>query len=265
MRKLFLSGVLILFTLQFLTAQTPGQIKVHRKSVADSKKYGTVVLSLDTIFNKGIPYALMRPFSAALIPDYSVRTLDEMEFLFLKYLSGNYNFIFTQSQKQVTISKVVMANIPKMIVDNAFVKNNQLDTVARERFILINQPPPKPKPVVSDPMKYDKSPTDPVGGANPARNNSEKVFLSGVKLTQSSVFIGTIDKNTFIQNGVMMEQIIFSSPAGAEVAEATRPSNTSGIWTVRTYPDNRTSAIPSDQFMRDAEIIAEYLVKLGLL
>ncbi|HOZ88467.1 MAG TPA: hypothetical protein PL029_11955, partial [Bacteroidia bacterium] len=58
-----LAAILILFWPAGLFSQKKyfkWEIKKHYARVNESKKKGSVVLSLDTIFNKGVPYAILK-------------------------------------------------------------------------------------------------------------------------------------------------------------------------------------------------------------
>jgi hypothetical protein len=242
-------------------------MKKHVEKVAKSKAEGSVVRSLDTIFNAGVPYAILKDKKVMLNSNYTLFSLNGKELVDMPYeciddpASASKKtcytaFLFLQSGKRGEMIIGIGMKIERVIVEFDLVKDNDINPAGENKFVM-NHPP-----------KYsNKSQSTTVVVVNNGtsgdyitveRNRSAAIYLYGTELQQDFKTIGTIEKSNSSDGGKVMYRISFFLPNGIKIAEATGEGVNCKEWRVVTMKDNRSHTVATT-FAEQEKQIAKFL------
>ena len=253
------------------------ELKKHTEQVTKSKEKGIVILSLDTIFSKGVPYAIMKVEKSGFIKNYSVRSLKGEELIYVKsetYETPNtnrvnqydaatithkyYRFTFIKSKnvaemeskglKDKDMEEVIVMN--ELIDGGAFVSSD-----AETKFIA--RYPPTISGNVNQPVVVNNIIVNNYNLVE--RNRSMQIFVSGADIKQDFKVIGTSQKSQQAANGTIIYTINVFLPDGVKIAVATSEGVSSKSWKVVTMKDNKVNYVES-KFSDEIRSIAKYLV-----
>ncbi|MES2679151.1 MAG: hypothetical protein V4635_04665 [Bacteroidota bacterium] len=214
------------------------EIKKHHARVRESRNKGTILLSLDTIFNKGIPYAILKEKKQMPYNSYGLYSLNNNKLILIQTrISVNsdqtpyYAFMFVGSDKTAEAEKHYGFSIENEIVKSDLVINNQIDPF-NETMFLVKFPgkfsDPSIKTYINEHDEGQKVNTDNIYETVKRNRESEFFFKEG-KIIQDYKIIGrykTIDT-----------AIRFYLPNGIQVAEAKEKGT--GLWQVFTLKDRK--------------------------
>jgi hypothetical protein len=237
--KNFLLILLILF-LGNLVAQKKyfkWEIRKHQAKVKESKIKKSVLLSQDTIFNKGIPFALLKEKKQIPHNELKLYALNNNCLVDIQSRTNNldqayYSLRFKGSGKTAEVDKFFGPKLEKVIVENDLIRNNTIDVFNETQF-LIKFPPkfsnPNIKTYVDDPEK-DKINSDNVYETKD-RDRLAKFYFREGKIAQDYKIIGSYK--------VLDSLIRFYLPNGLQTAAAWQRENANGTWTVKSLKENK--------------------------
>jgi hypothetical protein len=270
--KTILSLVLMLSFCSAHAQVSEKEMKKHLEKVAKSREEKTVVYSLDTIFNCGTPYAILKGKKRVLSTDYTLFSLDGKELVDMPYECIDdpnsasketcYTaFLFLQSGKRGEIILGIGTKVEKVIVENDLVKNNDINPAGENKF-LMHYPP-----------KYSNKQNTTVVVVNNGtaetyktvdRNRNASIELYGTELKQDFKTIGTISKSNSSANGKMIYAVSYFLPDGTKIAEATSEGINAKEWHVVTMKDNKEHSV-AVTFGGEEKQVAKYLSDLYYL
>ncbi len=242
-------------------------MKKHLEKVAKSKAEGNVVRSLDTIFNAGIPYAILRDKKVMLATDYTLFSLNGKELVNIPYEcivqannSSNQTcyhvFLFLQSGRRGEIQVGLGMKVERIVVDYDLVQNNEINPAGENKF-LMRYPPkfsglhqPTTVVVINNGNAGTYTTVD--------RNRSGSISLFGTELKQEFKTIGSVTKSTNSSTGIMLYTFSYFLPNGTKIAEATGEGINCKSWRVVTMKDNQSHTITTT-FSQQEEQIAKFL------
>src|SRR6218665_3669697 len=118
------------------------RLRKHREKVYASKRNGTVILSLDTIFNKGLPYAILVKKKQLPYHQYTLYALNRKKLITIESKgssapneNGNYAFHFTGSGQLAEPGKYITFQLEKEIVAYYLVENNEINPFGELKFL----------------------------------------------------------------------------------------------------------------------------------
>ncbi|MDQ3108662.1 MAG: hypothetical protein M3R17_02110 [Bacteroidota bacterium] len=242
-------------------------MKKHLEKVAKSKAEGSVVRSLDTIFNAGIPYAILKDKKVMLASDYTLFSLNGKELVDMPYQciddansASNqtcyHAFLFLQSGKRAEIIIGLGMKIERIIVEFDLVKNNDINPAGENKFVMRYPPKYSNKPQNTTVVIINNG--VPGNYATVERNRSGGVNLYGTELKQDFKTIGTVTKSNSSSNGEMIYTVSYFLPNGIKIAEATGRGINCKEWRVVTMKDNQSHTITTT-FSQQEEQIAKFL------
>lgn len=264
--------LLFLISLLFVTTRVSSQVsekemKKHHERVAESKEKGRVIVSLDTIFNSGTAYAILKEKKVNLQTEYTLSSLLGKELMYIqteyvddaKSASGKtyYKaFIFVGSSSRGEI--VMGGKVEKIIVEYDLVKDNDINPDGEKKFLLKNPP------------KYSNKPQQVIVVASPqyntvTRNRSMPIFVSGSEIKQDGKVIGTSTKTNSMNYGKNNTIISIFLPDGTKVAEAIAEGINPKSFSTTTLKDNRTHSVNTATYGNEVKDIAKYLIDLQYL
>lgn len=243
------------------------EMKKHRERVTESKDKGKIIVSLDTIFNSGTAYAILKEKKVNLQTEYTLSSLSGNELMYIqteyiddpKSASGKtyYKaFIFVGSGSRGEI--VMGGKVEKVIVEYDLVNDNDINPDGEKKFLLKNPP------------KYSNKPQQVIVITTPqyntvARNRSLPIFVSGSEIKQDGKVIGSFTKTNSMNYGKSTTVITIFLPDGTKVAEASAEGINPKSFTAITLKDNHTHSINTATYGNEAKDIAKYLSDLQYL
>lgn len=251
---------LFLFCTEACFAQRISQrrLRKHRTKVYVSSQKGTVILSLDTIFNKGNPYALLVKIKEMPYHRYVLYSLHRNELATIRSRGGSnpndngyYSFHFTASGKVAEPEKYITFKLEKEIVAYNLVDGERINPFGEIKFL--KKYPRK----FSDP-NYVQYIEDTPQAAAPNiytlvnRNRDKKIYASEGSIHQDYKLIGRYK----ISEGITR----FYLPGGLMVAEASEDESQPGSWQIKSMRDNKQHALQAKGGKVLADLIEE-LVK----
>lgn len=138
----------LLLILSFFTAVSQKKTSAkklarHRAKKAESKNKGITLLSLDTIFSKGVAYAILKEKKQIPFNEYTLFSLTRDELIFItprigidKEHTPYYQFYFAESDRTAEVEKYYGLKLEKEIVDNTLVNGNKIDVVSETDFLV---------------------------------------------------------------------------------------------------------------------------------
>jgi hypothetical protein len=251
---------IFLFIFYFVHAQTGDkELKEHFKKVARSKASGSVICSLDTIFNKGIPYAVLKEKFRGLRSDYILFSLTGVKLIDMPYEFMDDNilnkrtdyiaFLFLGSGKKGKIPLERKTKVEKVIVEFDLVKNNQVNLEGENKFVTI-YPTDYDAASVKD-ILADKNvkPYDTLD-----RKRFVPIYLYGLQLKRDTAVIGTIEKANSPNGADIVYGVSFYLPDGTKVATATGINSTAKEWRVVTMKDGRVHKVKTTSVSQETQL-----------
>jgi hypothetical protein len=250
-------------------------MKDHMKKVEKSKEKATVIWDMDTVFVSGVPYCIVKekPNDPLEPSDYSVRSLEGKELIYVKYNSYNkpnspnlssqygnsvkyYTYYFTDTQNEAEIS--FGSKVYKTVVKDDLVKGDHINSVEEEKFITLNGMKFSQNEN-NQALQAEKS-TNSVHGSNIVeRNRSPRISILNGQISQDNVTAGSVQMSQDAVDGIIVKTLTVFLPDGTKVAEAKCNGINSHDWNVITLKDNRSQKI-SSTFNNDAIDVVKYLV-----
>lgn len=252
-------------------AQTKDSLKLrerHVQRVMQSAQKGTVVLSMDTIFNKGIPYAILKTKKSLSGDDYTLYGLNGTELIYIPCLwaedptfvggkSSYHLFYFIGTGAKAEVRGDVTLSIPKLIVQSDLVLNDAVNPAAETRFLLKNpQVMSLPRTSLLEELIVNFLKTDVMA----ERNRNVPVIVIGNELKQENKKIGSYTMSMGLENGSHVKVFSFFSVSGRKVADAVQTSPTSDTYLLKTLKDGRQNSFGTTLGM-EAQMLAEFLSK----
>lgn len=259
--------LLLFFLFLFCAEASFGQrisqrrLRKHRSKVNVSKQKGTVILSLDTIFSKGNPYAILVKIKEMPYHRYILYSLDKKELATIQSKgganpndNGYYSFRFSASEQTAEPEKYITFKLEKEIVAYDLVKDNKINPFGEIKFL--KKYPRK----FSNPsyVEYigDAPPNTPDIYAVVKRDTDKEIYASEGNIHQDYKLIGrykTSEGTTRIY-----------LPGGIMVAEASENEQSPGTWQIKSLKDSKLHKVVTT----DGKILAgliDFLVKRGYL
>jgi hypothetical protein len=284
---------LILFLSLSITA--PAQqvsnkaMKAHLKNVEKSKEKGTIIWDLDTVFKAGVPYCIVCevPFGASQHSDYSVKSLQGKELIYVKYACytrssdapgysitnpainnvSYYTYCFTDTKNKAEIS--YSYKVYKTVAEDDLVDGDHINSDEEDKFLSINGMK------FSQEASKEESPESETNTNNTYNNMvqrnragsiSFKLVSVGIEsedgfsqVIQDNKVIGNLHASQYTANGIIIKIFAFSMPDGTKVAQAQCNSINSHEWTIVTFKNNLSHHIFSTE-NNDAMDLAKYLI-----
>ena len=239
--KNFLIALLLLFCADVVFSQriSPRRIRKHRARVYESRIKGTVTLSLDTIYNKGRPYAILHEKKQLPYNDYQLCSLDNR--LLISIHSGTgvrdrtlyFAFYFVESKKTGEPEKYFGFNIEKAVVSFDLVHGDEINPYGEFEFLK------KYPRQFSDPYYVKYIDENPVNTPNiyeiVKRDRDKQVYIRDGKIQQDYKLIGNYKEND--------EGWRFYLPDHIIVAEVNRKEPGSTTWLINTLKDEKNWSI----------------------
>lgn len=249
-----------------LNAQTKSEkiMKKHLEKVAKSKEKGTVILSLDTIFKSGIPYAILKDKKQFFrVVEYNLFALNGTELAYIplecveKTSDCYYTFVFLDSGKKGEIKPDFTFDIEKVIVENNLVNDTTLNAKAVDIFVLKH---PQKLALQTQNNNNSANNTDGIRYEMIERDRDAMIQVFGERIEQGFKKIGTVKKSTWSADGKFGDLLSFYLPNGIKIAEAKQEDVTSDKYRIVTLKDNRFHYIDIDNIAATIQEIAKLLV-----
>lgn len=186
--------VLLVFILILIQDTAFSQKRISARKVAKhvskkntSKRKGTIIWSLDTIFNKGQAYAILTKKKMMPHHEYRLYSLNRKELIFIQTV-GNmdgreyYSFNFVDNRKRAYPEKYVTFDIVKEVVAFDLVKGDSINPFGLIKF-LKKYPPKKSSNTVEE--------KDINIYSTVKRNRDEKIYFTDGEIYQDYEIIGT--------------------------------------------------------------------------
>ncbi len=260
--------LVLLFLFSAANAQvSEKEMKKHLEKVAKSKADESVVRSLDTIFNAGIPYAILKEKKVMLATDYTLFSLDGKELVNIPYEcveqannSSNqvcyHAFLFLQSGKRGEMQVGVGMKVERTIVNYDMVRNNDINPAGENKFLM--RYPPKFSGVQQTTTVVVVNNGTAGTYTTVDRNRNGSISLFGTELKQDFKTIGSVTKSTSSSNGILIYTVSYFLPNGTKIAEATGEGINCKSWRVVTMKDNQSYTITTT-FSQQEEQLAKFL------
>jgi hypothetical protein len=274
--------MLIIAALAFInaSAQTKPDEKElgkHRKMVEKSKEKKTVIYSLDTIFNAGVPYAVMKELAneSSTYNDYDVFSLNGKHLINVKvewrnvyengyiYSRVYYVYDFLDSKQKGEISPKLTMKVYEDIVEAGLITNNAIDPAAESKFITAHPLTSKNVGVAVGNGKKSKDGfvvlatfPEPV-----ARNRNAEIKIENKEIKQDGKLIGSY---TMI-NGAGRKVIAVFAPDGTKLAEAINEGATMHDWKIFTMKDVRQYPPITSDLGKDVKDVVDFLISTNYL
>jgi hypothetical protein len=275
MKKLIFSySLFIIALLGFKTPSiaqdySPKEMAKHQEKVAKSAAKKSILLSLDTIFSSGNPYAILKSTKSnnyLMAKDYKLSTLSGIEVVDIVYacVTDNkcyYSFNFFETMQKAELQYDISVNIPKIIVENNLVNDSSLSETNKNRFIM--KYPPTISTSQNGRVVRLENPNSPnISYETVDRNRNAMVQQFGTELKQDFVLIGTIKVSTSAAEGKIVKVIEFYHPTGIKIAQATQEKTASNNYQIITLKDNKLHTQTISFIGKESEDIAYYLCKI---
>lgn len=276
----FIFSILILtLSVSSISAQTISakEYEKHLKKIKQSRLNNTVILSLDTVYDAGSEYAILRKTNPSG-NDYSVRNLMGKELMYFRFnsfneaeYSGNigsqekkyyYEIIFSASQKKCEVPSMNAAQIAAFIVDKRLIADGQIQKDAEAHCIETfgkKYSGEKNKPVQEFSSEIATSSYELV-----KRDKAKEIFIVNTSILQDDQTIGTIISETSQDNIITFIRYTISLPDGTMIAKAKTQSYGDENIQITTLQDAKTIKIPKPSYWVDKTIL-QFLVEKGYL
>lgn len=261
-------------------------VQSHLNNIDESTKSGRVVVSMDTIFNKGERYGIIKKVGSDGV---SIRNLADKELIYLKKESfkgvddlvfntnGQFylTFVFLGLQKQAEVdnSNVFsgLRNHAEMVINAGLIQNGELDTAAVDRFVQAHGTKFSEKrergeisTILGNATNGDNKSTQPSNVSAKGyveRNKNAAISLNYDKIEQDFKVIGMVKRSVGMSmTGNKINVIAFSFPNAVGVAEAQAELSNDTKWNVMTPKDGKQHTLTIQIKGMEVEEIARFLI-----
>jgi hypothetical protein len=248
--------LLLFFLFLFSTEACLGQkisqrrLRKHRARVYASMRDGTVILSLDTIYNKGIPYAILIKKKQLPYHDYILFSLNRERLAYIqsKTTGGNggteyYAVKFERSGKVAEPEKYITFHLEKEVVACNLVEGNAINPFGELKFL--KKYPPK------------FSGGEQINAASETSGTNIYVIVERDRSKDILVAEGSIyqDYRLIGKYKVSEARLRFYLPGGIMTAEAVETESDSGVWKISSFKDKKEHTLHTTSGKSLAEII----------
>jgi hypothetical protein len=256
MRKRF---VLIFIALSLLAAnavnaqtKTSKELERHRTAIENSRKKGSIIVSLDTIYNEGLAYGILKPEKKSIYL-FTVQTLKGEDVINIDGETSPGTFIFTfpdLEDKSAYVENNFLTPVSKIIVQRDLLTPTSLNEESAEKLIAIFNKQPR--------LLQKKNAT----GVMIERNRSAAIFTEGGSVIQDEKIVGTYKaalENTSTTNSEQ-KVVYFYFPNGALCARVVMPAENGNTAQLTTAKDNKEHAVKTNAAVTIKDV-ATYLVE----
>jgi hypothetical protein len=260
---------LLAFSLITTFAQTnEKELKKHVAKVEKSKEKKSVEVSLDTLFNAGIPYCVYIEGKRFLgnILDITIKDLNGTDAIWCKMVTNTelnrtdfstaYEITFAQSGNKALYLITFGNTFPKEIVKHNLFVNGLYNAANENKFISFN--PYKAGIQVPQIPQNNGYPNN-NAPALVDRNRSSMVQIFGNEIKQDFKVIGKIAEKSQAKDGTIINTISITLPDGTLLARA-EAEQMKHNWTIVTAKDNKEHTVNSS-LGNDKKDISDYLIK----
>jgi hypothetical protein len=232
---------------------SPREWSKHRSRIERSASKGSVVLSLDTIFNRGRPYAILRETRTAGALIYTLLSFAGVPLIEIPVFCEKHEedcfleFLFLKTRRKAECA--AFGNNPEDLIVNAgLVVNDHIDSLAEMKFAR-KYPVGKSKPTQAVPdVASDFSFS---GGKN--------IELFGERIVQAGRQIATYRTTRVTRDGKTADAYLFYANTGEQVAEFTKTNNWK-VFNLITLKDNKDHTVRVSGEGTDIHEFAHYLI-----
>lgn len=255
------------------------EVKKHQKKVLESLEKKKGISSLDTLFCKGKPNALVNVISKSFLLGAEEQTIQGLEnkkdyiVISLKnYKDQNqvvryyHHYQFPGLRMQCDVpSEIGSLDVYETICKFQLLNENGLDTMRVELFTVLKGTINPSNSVSVDQNRVNAAQQD-INNYNVIvpRNKQSFLMFLGDNIQQDSKMIGSIVKSTINgKDGLLTQYSVFNS-VGAMICTATEKTFMSHEWNLLTYKNNRFNTITSS-IGQDKDDIVKFLIENGFL
>lgn len=281
MRQFFICCILVFGCHAAFAQPSAKELEKHRKEVAESLSKGSVVWSLDTVFNAGVPYCLLtRDGKGLLLKGYNVFNLigDELIYVNIEHYdqpngqtASFYAFNFLETGQTAEINPSLESDyIAKQIVKNNLIKDDMLNPTGVNKMVQVYGTKLSAKanltaPAPANPGNYYADKYSGMGTGTQKGNKYGTVvnaYIIGGDVKINTTEVGSLREEQKAEAGGIIKRKFFYDTAGNIVAECSCAGVNCQDWTVRTPTDRRQHSV-STSFGREAQGLAVWLAKNG--
>lgn len=249
----------------------------HLKRIQQSKEKAEVIVSLDTIYNRGIAYALLRKVATA-DKDYSVKNLSGNELIYFRLNSFNdvtpthnigsvekkyyYEMLFTPNKKRCETEFLSVAQLTNFLVKNNLVVNNDLNLLAADSLIAVKGN--KFSEVQNKPLEIFQKQGEMKEFKLVERDKTKMIVIRNDEIEQDEKIIGRITIKKAEEGLIIYFLYTIQLLDGTTIASAKHQSLGSEDVEIKTMKDNKIIRITKPEYWIDKAIV-QYLIDNGYL
>lgn len=264
MKTLINLAILTLTTVPFIS---DAQINVkeqkrHADKVAKSKEKSKTILSLDTVFASGKPYALMIPTKKGLLGAYewSVKPLKggkEVAYIALTTIgqagTSSSKYVWVFAALNLRAETLISEKPEENLVAYDLLNDSSLNKDHVQRFCSLKGNSISAAPVVPEPIK-------PPAPKQVERDRTRNILIIGKDVSQDLKTIGTIEKTTVTIDYKMYTQLIIKFMDGTICATALNNELNGHEWTITTASNNTKTTVKATSFADDQKTVLKWLI-----
>ncbi|MBC8045374.1 MAG: hypothetical protein H7Y00_01120 [Fimbriimonadaceae bacterium] len=264
----------VFFFIEIISAQqlTHKEYAKHLKKINQSKEEASVVISLDTIYNKGEAYALFIKVTSAG-KDYSVKNLSGNELIYWRFNSydnpeytGNigsvqknyyYEIIFPANQKRCETEFKTVQQMGDFILENDLIHENGLNEDAVDGLIQAygnKYSTKRNKPVQ---VFYGEDSGKEYKLAE--RDRTKLITLNNNLIEQDNIIIGSIESKTKNEGVVTYFNYTIKLQDGTTIATAKHQNYGAEDIEIKTMKDSKIIRLAKPDYWIDKTIV-QYLI-----
>lgn len=273
--KIILTLTIALFSMSVSAQLSDKEVKKHQKKILESIEKKKGISSLDTLFCKGKPNALVNVISKSFllgVEEQTIQGLDnKKDYIVISYKSytdqnqvvryyNHYQFPGLKMNCDVP-HELGSLDVYETICKFQLLNEYGLDTMKVELFTVL-----KGKIKTNNIASGGQGAQQDVNNYNVIvpRNKQSFLMFLGDNIQQDSKMIGSIVKSTVNgKDGLLTQYSIFNS-VGATICTATETKFMSHEWNLLTYKNNRFNTLISS-IGKDKDDIVKYLIDNGFL
>jgi hypothetical protein len=271
MKKIILSCLAMSALSHTASAQlTEKQLKTHQKEVAKSKQKNSVVWSLDTIFNKGLPYCIMKKKNKNFLGYYEgdFYALNGKNVFYAKSMT-DAGLLTREITMLTTGQKAYLdGDLEKGIVEAELFAGDSLNETATNKFLMLHAEKPVSKIAqvagsvgLGGSSKEVVDNNDESNSTQPVRNRQAPILILGDEVQQDFKKIGTIKQVFGVASTNMLYEVF--DAAGRKIADVEGKMHSTS-WQVVTLKNNKMHTVSCEEFKEKAAIM-QYLTQLRYL
>jgi hypothetical protein len=253
------------------------ELEKHRERVAASASKNTALRSLDTIYNAGKPYAILKEKKKESVSSFTLMSLTgellaEIPVLCKKPEEDCYfAFIFPKWSSRAEVDEFGN-KAEKIIIERGLIVNNKLDSAAVQRFVL-RYPPTKsgaPAPVTTEAGVMRATKESEIGHEDEVPLKGQEVshttlIAAGNEIKQANKTIATFSTSTHADDGEILRIFTYYNSAGVKTGEATQQETNSRTYRIVTFTDRRNHNVTVNLRGKEAEELAQFLLSNNYL